>query len=128
MSNYLHRLLTSVKGTIRTRKTDTHFSHHDFTAADIARESNHVHLAGILAPVIYHPVPHQTLARLESLFYEIIRADLGVRMAHLVMPDLVALTELRVPEMWFPVGEQGNPERPVVSLGRDCCGLRFGLT
>ncbi|KAK2005498.1 HET-domain-containing protein [Colletotrichum eremochloae] len=96
--------------TIRTRVTDDHFTHHDFTAADIARESKQTQLASILAPVIYHPIPYQTLARLQSLFYEIIRADLGVQMAHLILPDLVALTELKVPQMWFPVGEQGDPK------------------
>jgi hypothetical protein len=64
--------------------------------------------------VIYHTVPHQTLARLQSLFYEIIRADLRGNMAHLVLPDLVALTELRVPEMWFPVGDQGDANPAVV--------------
>lgn len=110
----LHQPLKPRSGTIRTRTTDSHFTHHDFTAADIARESKHAHLASILAPVIYHPVPHQTLARLQALFYETIRADLGVHMAHLVLPDLVALTELKVPQMWFPVGEQGDPKRAVV--------------
>ncbi|RAR09006.1 ubiquitin-conjugating enzyme family protein [Stemphylium lycopersici] len=78
----------------------------DRGSLNIARESGHVHLAGMLAPVIQLTVPHQTLARLQSLFHEIIRADWGTQMAHLVLPDLVALTELRVPEMWFPVGEQ----------------------
>jgi hypothetical protein len=58
-------------------------------------------------------VPHQKLARLQSLFYELIRVDWG-DMSHLVLPDLVALTELRVPEMWFPVGEQGKNKRAVV--------------
>ncbi|KAK2051671.1 HET-domain-containing protein [Colletotrichum caudatum] len=96
--------------TIRTRITDDHFPHHDFTAADIARESKQTNRVSILSPVIYHPIPHQTLARLQSLFYEIIRADLGAQMAHLILPDLVALTELRVPQMWFPVGEQGDPK------------------
>jgi hypothetical protein len=121
--NYHRRLLTAVKGTLRTRKTDSHFSHQDITAADIALDSKHADLADMLAPVIYHPVPHQTLARLESQFHEIIRADLGAWVAYLVLPDLVALTELKVPEMWFPVGEQGDSERPVVSLGKHCCDL-----
>jgi hypothetical protein len=43
------------------------------------------------------------------------RADWG-DMSHLVLPDLVALTELRVPEMWFPVNGQGNTKRAVVSF------------
>ena len=70
--------------------------------------------------MIYHTVPHQTLARLQSLFYEMIRVDWGGHMSHLVLPDLVALTELRVPEMWFPVGEQGNTKHAVVGFQSHC--------
>jgi hypothetical protein len=117
-----------VKGTLRTKKTDSHFSHQDITAADIARDSKHVDLADMLAPVIYHSVPPKTLTRLESQFHEIIKADLGERVTHLVLPDLVALTELKVPEMWFPVGEQGDSKKPVVSLGKRCCDLGVALT
>jgi hypothetical protein len=82
----------------------------------------------MLAPVIYHSVPPKTLARLESQFHEIIKADLGERVAHLILPDLVALTELKVPEMWFPVGEQADPKKPIVSLGKRCCELGVALT
>ena len=107
-------------GTIRSVKNNPdEFDHPDLTPADIARESGHFHLADILAPVIQHTVPHQTLARLQSLFHEMIRADWGIQMAHLVLPDLVALTELRVPEMWFPVGEQ-HETRNVVRITRYC--------
>jgi hypothetical protein len=125
--NYHRRLLTAVKGTLRTRRTNSHLNHQDITAADIARYSKHIDLVGILAPVIYHPVPHETLARLESQFHDIIRADLGVRMARFVLPDLVALTELKVPEMWFPVDDQGNFKRPVVSVGKNYCDLGVAL-
>ena len=113
---------------MRTRKTDSHFSHQDITAADIAQDSKHADLADMLAPVLYHSVPPQTLARLESQFHEMIKADLGERAAHLVLPDLVALTELKVPEMWFPVGEQGESKKPVVSRGKRCCDLGVQLT
>lgn len=82
----------------------------------------------MLAPVIYHSVPQKTLARLESQFHEMIKADLGERAAHLVVPDLVALTELKVPEMWFPVGEQGDSKKPIVSLRKRRCDLGVKLT
>ena len=117
-----------MKGTLRTRKTESHFSHQDITAADIARDNKNADLADMLAPVIYHSVPQQTLARLEWQFHKIISADLGEGVAHLVLPDLVALTELKVPEMWFPVGEQGESKKPVVSLGRHCCDFGVKLT
>lgn len=113
---------------MRTRKTDSHFSHQDITAADIARDNKHADLAEMLAPVIYHSVPQKTLARLESQFHEMIKADLGERAAHLVVPDLVALTELKVPEMWFPVGEQGDSKKPIVSLRKRRCDLGVKLT
>ena len=113
---------------MRTRKTDSHFSHQDITAADIARDNKHADLAEMLAPVIYHSVPQKTLARLESQFHEMIKADLGERAAHLVLPDLVALTELKVPEMWFPVGEQGDSKKPIVSLRKRRCDLGVKLT
>ena len=117
-----------MKGTLRTRKTDSHFSHQDITAADIARDSEHADIADMLAPVIYHSVPQQTLARLESQFHKLISADLGERVAHLVLPDLVALTELKVPIMWFPVDEQGESKKRVVSLERRCCDMGVKLT
>lgn len=78
--------------------------------------------------MIYHSVPYQTLARLESQFHAIIKADLGVRVTRFVLPDLVALTELQVPEMWFPVGEQSDPKQPFVSLEIRCCDLGVKLT
>ena len=62
----------------------------------------HLHLVAILAPVIYHPVPHKTLARLEERFHEMIRGDYE-QVFNLVLPELEALTELKVPEMWFPL-------------------------
>jgi hypothetical protein len=126
--NYHRRLLTAVKGTLRTRRTDSHFSHQDITAADIARDNKNEDLADMLAPVIYHPVPPQTLARLESQFHKIIRGDLGVEVIRFVLPDLIALTELKVPEMWFPINKQGNSKRPVVSLGKHYCDLGVALT
>jgi hypothetical protein len=73
------------------------------------------HLADILAPVIYHPTPLNTLLGLEALFHKMIRADLeGV--SGLVLPDLLTLTELKVPEMWFPLRHNGGKEDIIVGL------------
>ena len=65
---------------------------------DIARERGHSSITDILAPVIYHPVLHSKLAKLQELFHETIRQDFR-EMSMLVLPELVALTELRVLEM-----------------------------
>jgi hypothetical protein len=73
----------------------------------------YTNLADILAPVIYHLTPKNTLARLEALFHKMIRADLGGA-SGLVLPDLLPLTELKVPEMWFPLRHNGGEEDIIV--------------
>ncbi|PVH97328.1 hypothetical protein DM02DRAFT_730649 [Periconia macrospinosa] len=98
--------------TLRTRNSDTIFKHRDLTAAEIARENGYLHLIDILAPVIYYPVPHSTLARLQALFHEMIRAD-SRGVSNLVLPELVTLTELRIPEMWFPLKHKSAKEHAV---------------
>lgn len=75
----------------------------------------YLHLTDILAPVIYHPVPHPTLARLQALFHTMIRADCE-DVSDLVLPELVTLTELKVPEMWFPLRYKGAKEHAVVGF------------
>ncbi|KAF2848222.1 HET-domain-containing protein [Plenodomus tracheiphilus IPT5] len=97
------------KGALRTIRTQNwsegKHPHRDLTAAEMAQSKRHHHVADILAPVIYHTIPHRTLARLQALFHEMIRAD-WEHVDDVILPDLVALTELRVPEMWFPLGVQ----------------------
>ena len=73
------------------------------------------HLADVLAPVINHPLPDGTRARLQALFHEMIRTDLG-KLPDLVLPDLVTLTELKVPEMWLPLRRNGAKEGAMVGL------------
>lgn len=76
------------------------------TAADIAHELSFSHLYGILAPVIRHHIPARTLVDLQDQFHRLIRAELedGVGpVQHLRLPELVVLTELDDPEMWFPI-------------------------
>jgi len=73
----------------------------------------HLHLAAILAPVIYHPVPHKTLVWLQEQFHEMIRGDYE-QASNLVLPELEALTELKVPEMWFPLQHQSARECTIV--------------
>jgi hypothetical protein len=81
------------------------------TAAEIARDSGFTHLYNALAPVIHHCVPSAVLATLQTRFHDLIRVDLREstqELANLRLPDLVVLTELKVPIMWFPLKPRGS--------------------
>jgi hypothetical protein len=73
-----------------------------------------VRLAKVLTPVIYHLVPDRTLACLQTLFHAMIREDCKTA-SRLVLPELVTLTELKVPEMWFPLKYKDAKEHANVS-------------
>jgi hypothetical protein len=92
---------------LRTRHSD--LSHQDLTAGEIAQQMGYYHLTDILAPTILHPVPPKTIARLQALFHEMIRADCPED-EFLILPDINVLTELRTPEMWFPVSKRTASE------------------
>jgi hypothetical protein len=80
------------------------------TAAEIARDSGFTDLYNVLAPVIYHCVPSTVLATLQTRFHDLIRFDFHEsthELANLRLPDLVVLTELKVPMMWFPLKPRG---------------------
>ena len=87
----------------------------DLTAAEIAAKCGYSHLAQVLAPVIHHPIPHDILAGLQALFHAMIREDYK-KASDLVLPQLVSLTELKVPEMWFPLENMGTNEHVVVGF------------
>jgi hypothetical protein len=94
-------------GLLRTAWTNSgELPHRDMTAAEIARELGFTDLYDILAPIIYHCVPSAVLAMLQTHFHDLIRFDLRgatQELATLRLPDLVVLTELRMPMMWFPL-------------------------
>jgi hypothetical protein len=50
-------------------------------------------------------VPSKALEILQNRFHDLIRDQLGheVTSEHLYLPELVPLTELEIPEMWFPL-------------------------
>lgn len=81
------------------------FPHVNLTAAEIARDLGYSHLYNILSPLIRHNVPSKALEVLQNRFHELIRDQLGheVTSEHLYLPELVPLTELEIPEMWFPL-------------------------
>ncbi len=86
------------------------------TAVEIAREHGYSHLFELLAPMIRNPVPHHTLERLQQRFHAMIRNDLSgfSNQEHLRLPELIVLTEMATPEMWFPL--KSNNEYPRVGV------------
>lgn len=102
-------------GTLRTHSANSYFTRRNLTAKDIALEMNHSQLVPILTPVIHHRVPSQTLAHLQASFHAMIKADWKPA-SDMVLPELEALTELNVPEMWFPVRYKSLNEQVVSSL------------
>lgn len=89
------------------------------TAAEIARDSGFSDLYNVLAPVIYHCVPSGVLAALQTHFHDLIRFHLRAsteKLANLRLPDLVVLTELKVPMMWFPLKSRSLNRVRVSSL------------
>ncbi|KAH8683230.1 hypothetical protein BGZ60DRAFT_524566 [Tricladium varicosporioides] len=91
--------------TLRTTSTDENeFAYKDMSALEIAHKLGYSHLNSLLAPVIHHGVPPITLDRLQRSFHDLIRADFTLPQSqYLRLPELAPLTELVVPEMWFPL-------------------------
>jgi hypothetical protein len=102
-------------GTLPTKETHGEFRYPDLTAVEIAREVGYSDLWGILTPVIHHYVPARLLIDPEQKFHELIHAELAgfAVLKYLRLPQLVVLTELENPEMWFPT-------QPETKHGRVC--------
>jgi hypothetical protein len=100
-------------GTLPTKKTKGEFRYQDLTAVEIAREVGYSDLWEILTPVIRHFVPARVLMDLEQKFHELIHAELAgfAHLKYLRLPQLVVLTELENPEMWFPIQPQSQHGR-----------------
>lgn len=77
----------------------------NMTALEIARFLGFKHLFKILSPIIHHPVPGAVLFKLQENFHCLIRDDLAdwPVEANVRLPELELLTELDVPEMYFPL-------------------------
>ncbi|KAF7157872.1 hypothetical protein CNMCM5623_002306 [Aspergillus felis] len=99
--------------TLPTNKSKSEFRYQDLTAVEIAREVGYSDLCDILTPVIRHFVPPRVLLDLEQKFHELIHAELAgfAHLEHLRLPQLVVLTELENPEMWFPIQAQSQHGR-----------------
>ncbi|GAM42493.1 hypothetical protein TCE0_044r16524 [Talaromyces pinophilus] len=104
------------------------------TVAEIARELGYTHFCGILAPFVYQCIPHRVLASLQKDFHNLIRKDLQkqkCRIADFRLPDLVVLTEMKEPLMWFPL--KPSPVKGVRGYlylldGRDLLVKSFGVS
>ncbi|EAW09753.1 uncharacterized protein ACLA_039690 [Aspergillus clavatus NRRL 1] len=96
--------------TLPTGKTRSEFRYHDLTAVEIAHELGYSELWDILTPVIHHFLPAKVLIELEIQFHQLIHAELADPSIskNLRLPQLVVLTELENPEMWFPVYPQSE--------------------
>ncbi|GFF49737.1 hypothetical protein IFM61606_05377 [Aspergillus udagawae] len=99
--------------TLPTNKSKGEGRYEDLTAVEIAREVGYSDLWDILTPVIRHFVPPRVLLDLEEKFHALIHAELAgfAHLEHLRLPQLVVLTELENPEMWFPIQPQSQHGR-----------------
>ena len=86
------------------------------TPLELAQDLGYAELYSALSPTIRWPVPTSTLSTLQRRFHEIISTDLGdhIGSEHIRLPELIVLTELATPQMWFPV--KGTKSSPAVSL------------
>ncbi|KAJ7437391.1 hypothetical protein FB451DRAFT_1305653 [Mycena latifolia] len=108
--------------TLRTIKSDD-------TPLDLARGARHTHLYEILAPVIRHPLPSKTILKLEESLHNIIRAECEsngddierMRKSATRYPEVIVLTEMVIPLIWFPINEEAvNPRGFFIRLdGRE---------
>ncbi|RHZ66867.1 uncharacterized protein CDV56_105112 [Aspergillus thermomutatus] len=99
--------------TLPTARTKGEFRYQDLTAVEIAREVGYSDLWDILTPVIRHFVPARVLIDLEQKLHELIHTELAgfALPKYLRLPQLVVLTELENPEMWFPIQPQSQHGR-----------------
>lgn len=101
----------ALAGTLRTARTseDDPLSYWDMTAAEIAREMGYQDLLDILAPVVRHCLPAETLRHLQQQLHGLLKDLISndSLLLQLQLPELVVLTELENPVMWFPVYSAG---------------------
>jgi hypothetical protein len=97
-----------------TCSTRNEFRFPDMTAGEIARELGFSYLSNILVPVIRHYIPARILLDLQDKLHSLIRKDLddeAIPIEYLRLPELIVLTELQEPEMWFPIQTKTNQGR-----------------
>ena len=120
---YFPGLTTNLPGLLRTSWTEKdELPNRYMTALEIAIAFGRWDLVDILMPEIGYPVSHFILKKLQTQFHELIRESLHARpheLANLKLPDLLLLTELELPVMWFPLKSEGATEEARMPGGYD---------
>ena len=98
-------------GLLRTAWTSpSELPNRNMTALEIATAIGRWELVDLLNLEVFHPRSHSILTTLQTHFHNLIRSNLSARpneLAVLRLPDLLVLTELEVPMMWFPLKSEG---------------------
>ena len=87
----------------------------------MAQQLGYSHMFDILSPVIRHNIPARTLDSLQQKFHDLIARDLEgwPEQKYLRFPELVVLTELELPAMFFPIGSPDMKDLVVVQVTRN---------
>ena len=89
------------------------------TALEIAMAIGRWELVDLLNSETLYPISHTILTTLQIHFHNLIRSSLSARpneLAVLRLPDLLVLTELEVPMMWFPLKSEGPTKSPRMEM------------
>ena len=107
-------------GLLRTAWTSSsELPNRNMTALEIAMAIGRWELVDLLNSEILYPVSHTILTTLQIQFYNLIRSNLSARpneLAVLRLPDLLVLTELEVPMMWFLLKSEGPTKSPRMEM------------
>ena len=98
-------------GLLRTAWTSpSELPNRNMTALEIATAIGRWELVELLNLEVLYPISLTNLTTLQMHFHNLIRSNLSARpneLAALRLPDLLVLTELEVPMMWFPLKSEG---------------------
>ena len=87
----------------------------NMTAVEMAMAIGRWELVDVLNSEILYSISHSILTTLQTHFHNLIRSNLYARpyeLAALRLPDLLVLTELELPMMWFPLKSEGPTKKP----------------
>ena len=107
-------------GLLRTAWTSpSELPNRNMTALEIAMAIGRWELVDLLNSEILYPISPFILTRLQTHFHNLIRSSLSARLSELAvlrLPDLLILTELEVPMMWFPLKSEGLTKSPRMEM------------
>ena len=119
---FLYHTATNIlpPGLLRTAWTSSsELPNRNMTALEIAMAIGRWELVDLLNSEILYPISHTILKTLQIHFHNLIRSSLSARpneLAVLRLPDLLVLTELEVPMMWFPLKSEGPTKSPRMEM------------